>query len=100
MGKGIFLLDAIYEPINQIKDKKLRRSRIIDVYPQLKKNINALPLEDKAKILLIHKNVIEAIGERLREDFRKYGYKFYDIGFPRFYNDEEFRFDIKRAIQN
>jgi len=98
MRQGVFLFDATYEPINQIKDKKIRRCKIISAYPQLKKNINDLPMREGAKILLIHGNVIEAIGGTLREDFGNY--KFYDIGFPRYYNDEEFKSRIKRVVEN
>jgi len=97
MKEGVFLLDATYEPINQIKDKKLRRSEIISAYPQLKKNINDLPMKEGAKILLIHRNVIEAIGGALREDFANY--KIYDIAFPRYHNDEEFKSRIKRVVE-
>ena len=98
MREGVFLLDATYEPINQIKDKKIRQSKIISAYPQLKKKINDLPMEVEAKILLIHRNVIEAIGGVLREDFANY--KIYDVTFPRYHNDEQFRSRIKRAIEN
>lgn len=98
MREGVFLLDATYEPINHIKDKKMRQSKIISAYPQLKENINDLPMREGAKILLIHRNVIEAIGEILREDFGNY--KFYDIAFPRYNNDEQFKSRIRRAIDN
>ncbi len=98
MKEGVFLLDATYEPINQIKDKEMRRSKIISAYPQLKKNINDLPMGAGAKILLIHRNVIEAIGGTLREDFPNY--KIYDVAFPRYYNDEEFKSRIRRAVQH
>lgn len=93
----IFLLDATYEPINEIKNKRLRRSKISKAYPQLKKNISALPLQKNAKILLIHNNVTEAIGQKIREDFN---YKIYDIGFSRYYNDERFKDRIQRAISD
>jgi hypothetical protein len=96
--EGVFLLDATYEPINQIKDKKMRRSKIVDAYPQLKKNIDDLPMREDAKMFLIHRNVIEAIGGALREDF--VNYKIYDIAFPRYHNDEEFKSRIRRAIEN
>ena len=98
MRAGVFLLDATYEPINQIKDKKLRRSEIISAYPQLKKNINDLPMGVEAKILLIHRNVIETIGGALREDFANY--KIYDIAFPRYHNDEQFKSKIKMAVED
>ena len=98
MRQGVFLLDATYEPINQIKDKKLRQSKIISTYPQLKKNINDLPMGVEAKILLIHRNVIEAIGGKLKEDFGNY--KVYDIAFPRYHNDEQFKSRITRAVEN
>jgi hypothetical protein len=94
---GIFLLDATYEPINKIKSKKLRRSKISEAYPQLKKSISSLPLQKKAKIILIHNNVIKAIGNNLREDFK---YRFYYIGFPRYYNDKRFKERIQDAIQD
>ncbi len=97
MREGVFLLDATYEPINQIKDKEMRQSKIIDAYPQLKKKINDLPMRGGAKILLIHRNVIEAIGGALREDFANY--RIYDIAFPRYHNDEQFKSRIRRAIK-
>jgi hypothetical protein len=75
----------------------LRRSEIISAYPQLKKNINDLPMKEGAKILLIHRNVIEAIGGALREDFANYN--IYDIAFPRYHNDEEFKSRIKRVVE-
>jgi len=96
--KGIFLLDATYEPINRIKDKKLRRRKIREAYPQLKKDIRSLQLESKAKIVLIHGNVIREIGEMLREDFKHFS--FYDIGFPRYYNDRTFKEGIQAAIKD
>ena len=96
--KGIFLLDATYEPINHIKDKKLRRSKIKDSYPLLKKNLSNLPLKHNAKTLLIHGNVIKAIGGTIREDFKSY--RFYDIGFPSYYNDENFKLKIRKAIRD
>ncbi len=98
--QGVFLIDAIYEPINQIKDQSVRRSKIEDRYPQLKKNIRGLRLENSAKILLIHGNVIEAIGQKLRDDFHGHGYTFYDVGFPSYYNDENFKAKIVRAIKD
>jgi len=98
MRHGVFLLDATYEPINQIKDKKVRQSRILGAYPQLKTNINDLPMKEGAKILLIHRNVIETIGGALREDFANY--KIYDIAFPRYHNDEQFKSRIRRAVEN
>lgn len=98
MRKGLFLLDAIYEPINHIKNKKLRRSKIMNAYPQLRRNINKLPVEKDAKILLIHGNVIKAIGGTIREDFKSH--RFYDIGFPSYYNDENFKLKISKAIRD
>jgi hypothetical protein len=95
--KGIFLLDATYDPINQIKDKEQRRSKIEKDYPELKDNIRSLQLRGNAEILLIHRNVIKVIGQRLREDFRNFS--FYDIGFPRYYNDEKFKEKIVAAIK-
>ncbi len=96
----IFLLDATYDPINQIKHKKLRRSKIKRAYPQLKKDINALPLQENAKILLIHSNVIRAVGQKLREDFDNHGYRLYDIGFPSYYNDENFKEKVRAAMND
>ncbi len=98
--EGVFLVDAVYEPINQIKDQRMRRSKIEEYYPQIKRNIVGLPLKNSTKILLIHRNVIKAIGQRLRDDFQGQGYIFYDIGFPSYYNDEKFRAKIKRAIND
>jgi hypothetical protein len=98
--KGIFLLDATYEPINQIKDKKLRCSKIEAAYPELEKSIQNLPLRDDAKVLLIHANVIKAIGQALKEVFSNLGYRFYDICFPRYYNDEMFKERIQEAIED
>lgn len=98
MGKGLFLLDATYEPINHIKNKKLRCSKIIDEYSYLKRNVRKLPLKKDAKILLIHGNVIKAIGRTIREDFKSH--RFYDIGFPSYYNDENFKLKISRAIRD
>ncbi len=95
---GVFLIDATYEPVNQIEDKKVRQSKIISAYPQLKKNIDDLPMKEGAKILLIHRNVIEAIGGALRTDFGNY--KVYDIAFPRYHNDEQFKSRIRRAVEN
>jgi len=94
----LFLIDATYETINTIKNKKIRLKKIMNAYPQLKQNINNLPLSDDAKIFLIHSNVTKAIGDKLRGDFRKY--KIFDIGFPRYYNDEEFKIRIQNAIQD
>lgn len=99
-SEGVFLLDAVYDPINQIKDDELRRSKIKAHYQQLKKNIRTLPLLDNAKMLLIHGNVIEAIGQRLRIDFENGDHRVYDIGFPSYYNDENFREKIKRALND
>ncbi len=76
----------------------MRRSKILGDYLQLKKNINDLPMGVGAKILLIHRNVIEAIRGTLREDFANY--RIYDIAFPRYHNDEEFKSRIRRAVQN
>ena len=98
MENGIFLVDATYEPINKIKDKKLRQSKIERAYPELKKNIIALNLSGNVKILLIHKNVIKAIGGTIRKDFITY--KCYDIGFPSYYNDDNFTAKIRKAIED
>jgi hypothetical protein len=98
MKKGLFLLDATYEPINQIRDKKLRRSKIISAYPQLKRCIRKVPLKKDAKILLLHGNVIKAIGQKIREDFNSH--RFYDIGFPRYYNDKRFKERIQEALKD
>ena len=97
MGKGIFLLDASYEPINKIKDKKLRFAKIEKAYPQLKRNIDNLRLRNDAKILLIHRNVTKSIGDKLRADFNQ---EIYDIGFPSYYNDENFKVKIRKAIRD
>jgi hypothetical protein len=99
-SKGVFLLDAVYDPINQIKDDELRRSKIEAHYQQLKNNIGKLPLFENAKMLLIHGNVIKAIGKRLRTDFQNDGYAFYDIGFASYYNDENFKKKIKNALND
>jgi hypothetical protein len=96
MKQNLFLLDATYEPINHIKNKKLRRFKITNVYPQLKRDINKVPLKKEARILLIHGNVIKTIGRTIREDFKSH--RFYDIGFPRYYNDERFKERIQEAI--
>jgi hypothetical protein len=88
--KGAFLLDAVYEPINQIMDEKIRQAKIGIGYFQLKKSIETLPLITRASILLIHGNVIKAIGKRVRDDFGSLEYEVHDIGFPRYYNDERF----------
>jgi hypothetical protein len=95
--KGIFLLDATYEPINQIKEQKVRRSEIRGAYPWLKKDVQCLLLEAQAKIFLIHGNVVREIGQRLRGDFNNF--TFYDIGFPRYYNDEKFKERIQAVIK-
>jgi hypothetical protein len=69
----------------------------LEAYPQLKKSINSLPLQKGAKVLIIHGNVIKAIGQKLREDF---SYRFYDIGFPRYYNDERFKKRTQEAMKD
>ena len=97
--KGVFLLDATYEPINKIKDQKYRLKKIQDSYPQLTKNINKLLLTKRAKILLLHGNVIRAIGSELRRDFNDTSWNFYDIGFPSYYYDEKFRKKVENAIR-
>ena len=93
VAKDLVLIDATYEPINKIKNQQARISKILEAYPQLKQNINQLSLSDDAKIFLIHNNVVKAIGNKLRTDFN--GYRIFDIGFPRYYNDDNF----KRKIQ-
>lgn len=98
MAYGIFLLDAVYEPVNRIKDKRVRQAKLKSGYFQLKKNIESLPLIPKAKILLIHANMIESIGERLKRDFRCTGYEISEVGFPRYYNDILFRERIQNVI--
>lgn len=99
MGKGIFLIDATYEPVNHIKNKKVRLAEIVNSYPQLTKTIKDLHLKQDAKVLLIHKNVIKVIGEKLRQDFKTWRYKFYDIGFPRYYNDDKFKNKIIEVLR-
>jgi len=96
--KGIFLIDATYEPINKVKEERVRRSKIKEAYPRLSNNIRCLPLENQAKIFLIHCNVIKEVGQRLREDFNNF--TFYNIGFPRYYNDERFKERIEAAIRS
>jgi len=98
MQKGVFVVDATYEPVNHIENKKLRRSKIINAYPQLRRDIRKLPFEKDAKILLIHGNVIKAVGQRLREDFKSH--RFYDIGFPSYYNDQRFKRRIEEATND
>ena len=98
MKKSLFLIDATYEPINQIKDKKLRRYKIKNGYPQLKRDIRNVPLKKDAKILLLHGNVIKAIGQKIREDFNSH--RFYDVGFPSYYNDQRFKRRVQQAIND
>jgi len=71
---------------------------VINAYSHLKKSINDLPMGEGAKIFLIHRNLIEAIGGILKKDFPNY--EIYDITFLRYHNDERFRSRIKRAIEN
>jgi hypothetical protein len=96
--KGVFLLDATYEPINQITDENVRRSEIKKAYPRLNKNIRCLNLENQAKVFLIHCNVIREIGQRLRRDFKNL--IFFDIGFPRYYNDQKFKEKIEAEFRS
>ena len=98
MKKGLFLLDATYEPINYIENKKLRCTKIINAYPQLKRDITNVPLKKDAKILLLHGNVIKAVGKKMREDFKSY--RFYDIGVPSYYNDQRFKRKVQQAIND
>jgi hypothetical protein len=98
-NNGIFLLDATYEPINQIKSKNTRLDIIKSAYTQLKEIIGNIPLDKTTKVFLIHNNVIRAIGDNLRRDFRELDYQFYNIGFPRYYNDETFRDKINAATK-
>lgn len=96
--KGAFLLDATYEPINKTKDPKIRQKKIQDAFPALKGRIRKLSLTKSAKILLLHGNVIRAIGNQLREDFKDTSWDIYDIGFPSYYYDEKFRKKVKSAV--
>ena len=61
------------------------------------RNIDNLRLRNDAKILLIHRNVTKSIGDKLRADFNQ---EIYDIGFPSYYNDENFKVKIRKAIRD
>lgn len=93
--KGVFLLDATYEPINK-KSKGERIEKIKKGYLLLKMNIFSLKLNPKLKIFLIHNNVIEAIGNLIRRDF--VDFQIFDVGFPTHYNDERFKSRIKNRL--
>jgi predicted nucleotidyltransferase len=94
---GIFLIDAEGEPINNIKDKKIRRGKIIKNYLALKDDILSLPIYDNTVILLLHSNVCKSIGEKLRQDFPSQ--KIIDIGAPRqHYYDEMFKEKIESVL--
>jgi hypothetical protein len=92
----IFLIDAVYEPINHINNTIERKSIISEGYPDLKKNIKKLPLNQDAKIFLIHNNVVDAIGDKIRNDFKIY--RVHNIGFPHCFHDPEFRRKIQEVI--
>lgn len=91
--KGVFLVDATYTPINK-KNKKERREIIKEDYPSLKKNILNLNLSSDTKFFLIHNNVVFAIGEMLRNDFKQY--EIISIGFPKYYDDRDFKEKIEK----
>ena len=96
--KGVFLVDATYEPINQINDEQERLTKIKQAYEKLIKSILSFPLVDDAKFLVVHKNVIKAIGDKLRADFSNYN--IYNIGFPSYYHDRNFKRKILDVIEH
>lgn len=96
--KGVFLIDATYEPINRIEVEQDRLKKIKQDYGKLKKNILSLPLRDDTKFLLVHNNVIKAIGDKLSADFGNY--EINDIGFPSYYHDRRFKKKILDAIEH
>ncbi len=98
--KGVFLVDATYEPINTIKDRRTRHNKIRSDYPELRRRIQLLPLEKRIDLILIHRNVIVAIGEVLRADFECDNCRIHDIAFPRCNHDPRFRDRIRELTDD
>lgn len=70
-GKGWYLIDATYTPVNNIKDDKERNKAIMRNYPELVTDLRSLTPDCSTPIILIKSNVCKLLESRLlKEGFR------------------------------
>lgn len=68
---GMFLVDAVYQPVNEGYTEKQRNHIILDNYPQLKQDLIQIMRGNDVPILLIKVNVCRLLEPLLvQDDFR------------------------------
>lgn len=68
--EGYIIVDATYEPINEVKSRRRRNRKIIKNYENLKKDLcEIMKKEDKStRIILVKCNVIDMLKERMKKE--------------------------------
>jgi hypothetical protein len=82
--RGWVLLDATYEPVNDLKQMKKRNDVIARDYPLLVSSLNEMSPDKSVPIILVKKNVCEMLDCRLTADGFNVLNKGIKVDFPAF----------------
>jgi hypothetical protein len=66
--KGLFLMDATYQPVNHIKSDKERNQAILDALPELIKDLNRTLPDHRTPIVLVKANICRLLEAPLKKE--------------------------------
>lgn len=88
--RGWVLLDATYEPVNDLKQTKKRNDVIAKDYPLLVASLNEMSPDKSVPIILVKKNVCEMLDRKLTADGFNVLNKGIKVDFPAFSRQPNF----------
>jgi len=94
---GFLIVDAIYEPVNQLKGKK-RDDTILKNYTDLVADLNGLEDSKKISIILVKANICRLFEKRLVQDgfnVQNHGIK---IPFPSTGHQNKFQSEVRKVM--
>jgi hypothetical protein len=69
-ARGLFLMDATYQPVNDIESKSKRNQAILKALPELIEDLNRILPDAGTPIILVKANICRLLEARLKqEDF-------------------------------
>lgn len=66
--RGFIIVDAIYVPVNDIKNENRRNEQIMLKYPFLLKDLNTLISDKRTPLILVKKNICQLLEHSLKKD--------------------------------
>ena len=99
-GKGFFLVDATYKPVNKIKNQRQRNEAILSDLPELIQDLKRTIGNRRVKIVLVKANICRLLEEPLKTA----GFKVINNGtvipFPSHNHQPNFHKNIKKVFKS